>query len=127
MFTIIRFFKEGKNGYAYASIAFIGANLFIQLFIVFSQNKKRGAKVALYEMLIVAVMVKPAIDAMRVANGEDKPENSVLEPQMELTITKFVEMFAESIPSSVLQMYALLGPNGEASNSAVFSIVVSAM
>ena len=80
-----------------------------------------------YEMLIVTVMIKPAIDAMRVANGDAQPENSIFDPTTELKCTKVLEMFSESIPSSVLQMYALLGPNGEASNSAVFSIVVSAM
>jgi len=82
--TIIRFFGEGNNHFAWANIAFIGANIFIQLIIVFAQNKKRGIKVLLYEMLIVAVMIKPAVDAMRVANGESQPDTTV-DPQMELT------------------------------------------
>ena len=127
VFTIIRFFEEGKSGFALASLAFIGASIFIQFVCVFAQNKKRGAKVLLYEMLIVVCMIKPAIDAMRVANdGDVQAENVPFQAQTELTATKCTEMFAESIPSSVLQMYALLGSD-TVSVSAVGSIVCSAM
>ena len=79
-----------------------------------------------YEMMFVICMVKPALDAMRVANGDTQDVNAMVGPQTELVFTKCVEMFAESIPSSVLQMYALLGSDN-VSAIAVGSIVSSAM
>ena len=123
--TIYRFFNKGKYGYAYANVAFIGVTLFLQWLTIFHQNRKRGLKVIAYESLILLSVTKPAVDAMRVASGEAQPENSVMDPQMELTFTKTIEMFAESIPSSVLQVHALLGSD-EFSKQAVFSILVSA-
>jgi len=40
------------------------------LLLVLGQNSKRGWKVVAYKMLLVVIMVKPAVDATRVANGE---------------------------------------------------------
>jgi len=40
--TIVRFFKKGRDGSAYASMCFIAASLIVQLLIVVAQNKKRG-------------------------------------------------------------------------------------
>ena len=62
---------------------------------------------------------------MRVANGEVQPEDTVFDTQFELTITKCNEIFAESIPSSVLQTYALLQASG-VERAAVFLILSSA-
>jgi len=62
---------------------------------------------------------------MRVASGMERVEDAILDPQTELSITKTVEIFGESIPSSVLQTYALLGSE-VFSRQAVFSIFVSA-
>ena len=124
--TIRRFWLTGNYNFAYANIAFIGAALLIQLLVVFGQNKKRGWKVVAYEMLIVVGMIKPAIDAMRVASGEPQAERTLFDPSMELTFTKCTEMFCESIPSSVLQTYALLRDPDDVSKQAVFSIFISA-
>ena len=54
-------------------------------------------------------------------------EGSAVDPQAELTSTKCLELFCESIPSSVLQTYALLGSADEVSATAVASIVSSAI
>jgi len=124
--AIVRFFGEGKNDFAYANIAFIAVSLICQLIVVLVQNKKRGWKVIAKESLIVASMLKPAVDAKRVAAGNIQAEDAFADPQMENTFTKCAEMFGESIPSSVLQTYALLG-SGELSFGPVRSIVVSCL
>jgi len=124
--AIYRFFMLGNYGFAWANIAFIAASLLIQLIIVLCQNKKRGWRVLAYEAMIVLLMVKPAVDARRVAGGEDKEEHSLLEPQTELSFTKCAELFAESIPSSVLQTYAILSDTNHIPKQAVFSIFISA-
>ena len=60
-----------------------------------------------YELLIVLSLLKPAIDAKRVASGAVQEDNTVLDPQSEYIFMKCIEMFGESIPSSVLQTYAI--------------------
>ena len=65
-----------------------------------------------------------AIDAKRVAGGEEMAEDAVVDPQLELTITKCAEIFAESIPSSFLQTYALLKAR-EVDSAAFFSVISS--
>ena len=123
--AIVRFFKEGNVHFAYANIAFVGVSLLCQLIVVFIQNKKRGWKALMYESMIVCSMLKPAIDAKRVVSGNIQVENAFGDPQLESTFNKCAEMIGESIPSSVLQTYALLGAS-EVTNGPLFSIVISA-
>ena len=61
---------------------------------------------------------------MRVADGATQAEDTVLDPQLELTFMKGIEMFSESIPSGVLQTYAVLQA-GEVDGAAVLSILSS--
>jgi len=104
--TIIRFFDEGNNHFALANIAFIISNLVLQLIMVFVQNKKRGTKVVAYEMLIVAIMIKPAIDAMRVANGDAQADNTalILKPNLlsrevlKCLLNRFLRAFFRCMP-----------------------------
>ena len=124
--AIYRFFKLGQTGFAWANIAFIAACLSIQLGIVYSQNKKRGWKVLAYEAMFVLLMIKPAIDASRVASGEAQEERTLLDQNTELAYTKCAELFAEAIPSRVLQTYAILSDTDLISKQAVFSIFISA-
>ena len=77
-----------------------------------------------YESMIVLFMIKPAIDARRVASGAIQEENTLFTTKMEDTMVKCIEMFGESIPSSVLQTYAVIG-SGEISPGPVTSIAIS--
>jgi len=123
--TIVRFINEGKNGFAKASIAFIGVSLLLQILIAFAQNKKRGKKIIGHEMLIAVAMIKPAMDAKKVADGNIQLEDTLFVPNIELTISKCAEIFAEAIPSSVLQVFALFEAK-KAGSAAIFSILISA-
>ena len=123
--TIIRFYREGRTSYAFTNLAFIGGCSLLQILVAFAQNKKRGTKVVVYEWLVILSMLKPAVDAWRVSSGKIQEEHALFTPHMELTFMKCVEIFAESIPSSIIQSYALLGEK-EVPKSAVFSIAVSA-
>ena len=126
IFTILRFFREGRDFFAYLNIAFVGVTLLLHLLLVIAQNKKRGAKVIAYEMLIVASMLKPAVDAKRVVKGDAEEVGTLVMSRLtEDTIAKSAAMFGESIPSCVLQMYALLDA-GEIAFVPIFSILVSA-
>ena len=124
--SIIRFYEEGNDHFAYLNLVFVAVSLFLQMGMVLLQNKKRGVKTIVYEMLIVGFMIKPAIDAKRVVSGNVRLENSLVDPQFEATFNKCAEMFAESIPSSVLQTYAIFASQ-KISNRAVASICVSCL
>jgi len=122
--TIMRFFNEGRIGFARTNLSFIGVGLFLQLLAAFGQNKNRGMKVVAYEWLIILSMLKPAVDARRVYSGNKLEKNALVVPQLELTAMKCIEIFAKNIPSSIVQSYALFGANG-VSGAAMFSIAIS--
>jgi hypothetical protein len=72
--------------------------------------------------------LKPGFDAARVLNNKEVERYNVFDAKAELTITKCAEMFAESIPGCILQIYAfLIGAHGTKKNQALVSIVVSAL
>ena len=76
--------------------------MLLHLLLVIAQNKKRGAKVIAYEMLIVASMLKPAVDAKRVVKGDTEEVGTLLIDRFsEDTGAKAMTMFGESIPSSM--------------------------
>ena len=83
-------------------------------------------KVVAYEWLIILLMVKPAVDARRVCSGNKHEENALFDAQTDLTFTKCVEIFSESIPCSIVQSYALFESN-DVSGAAMFSIAISAL
>ena len=87
---------------------FLATSLLIQLLLVYAQNKKKGMKKVAYEALTVLLFIKPAVDAFRVASGAETEVGSTMDPLLELTGTKVIEMFAESIPAAILQTYAFL-------------------
>ena len=63
---------------------------------------------------------------MRVANGTGQAEHATFSPEVELALTRGVEMFAESIPGCVMQLAALLREGGGYSKRALASIILSA-
>ena len=80
--AIMRFLGEGRIGFAFTNLSFIGVGLLLQLLVAFARNKKRGKKVVVYEWLVVLSMLKPAVDAKRVADGNIQGENSLFNPQL---------------------------------------------
>jgi hypothetical protein len=103
--------------------------LSITLIIVFCQNwgdKKRLPK----EVLIAVSGLKPAFDAYRVIVMKEQEEHTMVDAKTELVFSKGTEMFAESIPGGILQIYAvmkLLEAGEGVSTRAVVSIVISAL
>jgi len=124
--TIVRFSNEDRIGFARTNLSFIVVGLFIELVAASAVNRNRGIKVVVYEWLIILSMLKPAVDASRVCSGNIQEEHALVNPQTELTFTKCIGIFAEGIPSSIVQSYALLGSD-EVSGAAMFSIAISAL
>ncbi|GMI28473.1 hypothetical protein TeGR_g12203 [Tetraparma gracilis] len=68
------------------------------------------------------------VDAMRVVSNTEMHEHHAMDAKTELVATKMAEMFCESIPGCVLQVYALIqGGSRDKMGTKVLSIVVSAI
>jgi hypothetical protein len=79
----------------------VGLCLLGQLFLVWVQARKGPRRVMLKEMLIVLSGMKPGIDAMRVAGGNEQSEHAAINPDLELTATRCFELVCESIPGTL--------------------------
>ena len=84
------FWKEGKATFYKMSVAMLGTSMFITLFLVWAQNRKMGRNYVLREMVPVILGLKPAFDAFRVASGAKIKEGQVLDPLLEMTLTKAI-------------------------------------
>jgi hypothetical protein len=127
---IYTYATTNQKGTALSLAIMVGLCLSWQLGVVWFQAHKGPTRVMLKEMLIVLSGMKPGWDAMNVANGAEMSEHAAISPDMELTLTRCIEMCFESVPGSVLTTYATLQSmkdGGNMSKQAVASIVVSAL
>jgi hypothetical protein len=95
------FYDMGDTANAKGLLAMVGANLAIQLVLVYAQVqglKKNRWRTALFEMLTVVSLVKPGIDAHRVASGAEQLPGAAFRPLQEMMCTKAGELFFEAIP-----------------------------
>ncbi|GMI33432.1 hypothetical protein TeGR_g8521, partial [Tetraparma gracilis] len=110
-YMIKTFYDMGDTANAKGLLAMVGANLAWQTLIVYVQSqglKKNRWKTMLFEMLTVVSLVKPGVDAYRVASGAEQLPGAAISPLMEMICTKTGELFFEAIPGLVLQLVALL-------------------
>jgi len=125
MYTILVYKAAGLNGRATALVLMMGLNMLFQLLFVWAQYKKKSWKKKLYECAICLVLLRPAVDAYRVAtNHIDK--DLIFDPLTEMVCNKGAELFSESIPGCVLQCYVLLENPELISVGAVASLLISA-
>ena len=99
---IVVYFSEGQNGNASLLLAMIGTCLFFQFLIAWMQTRTGPRREMAAEMLIALSGIKPGVDAMRVAGGAEMGEHMAVDYLMELTLTKCIEIFSESIPGKLL-------------------------
>jgi len=125
MTVIVSYFEEGRTGQAYGLISMVMMNLFFQALIVLAQNSKKSRSEILRELFFVVTFLKPAVDAYRVATGYEDDQLSI-SPLQELSMTKAMELAAESIPGNVLQIYVFI-TNPSRSTLHLVSILISTM
>jgi len=116
-----------KTGFGWALLTMILGSVFLQLCAVWAQNKKKPWHL-LRESLFVISLMKPGVDAFRVVTGAEMAPWHTFDAKTELSITKGIELFAESIPGCIIQLYAFLGllkDNQEGQNAALWSIIIS--
>ncbi|GMI28253.1 hypothetical protein TeGR_g4924, partial [Tetraparma gracilis] len=125
---MLYFDEPGQEGYGWVMLGMVLANFAFSSALVLLQNARMGRRHLLLEVLIVLSGLKPGIDAMRVVQNAKIREKQVFNPKLELTLTKCIEMFCESIPGCILQIHSLLLNGGKGKlRSKLFSIGVSAI
>ncbi|GMI38047.1 hypothetical protein TeGR_g2496 [Tetraparma gracilis] len=126
LYMIYTYATTNQRGAALSLATMVGLCLLLQLLGVLMNARKAPKKVILREMLIVLSGMKPGIDAMRVADGNEQAAHAAISPDAELVVTRGVEMAMESIPGSILQVKTLMQAE-TFSKVALASIIVSAL
>ena len=122
--TVQFFITEGQESYGRTNAVLIGLTMTIQIFLAYAQNSK-SMKHFFQDTICILTGFKPALDAYKVGSGAEQEDYQVINPLLEMSLFKGVEMVFEAIPSSVVQIYALLSAK-ERSLDALISILVSA-
>ena len=126
IYQIVNRHAAGQSMVAFALFGIVLANLLFQLLLVFVQNSHRGRRAIAWEVFLVLSLLKPGVDAIRVASGEEQIAGSPLNPFDELMISKLFEVVFEAIPGSQLLTIAFLY-GGEINAFAAISIVLSCL
>ena len=125
IFAIANFTMQGNHRYASAVIASVSVSMATQAFCIYVMKKKRGVLVVSKEFFFLFTGLKPAIDAFRVLSGTKARTGDLFDPLTELLSFKMIEIVAEAIPSSLVQIYAMLSSSGHQSSGSSISILVS--
>ncbi|GMI44361.1 hypothetical protein TrCOL_g431 [Triparma columacea] len=121
-------FRRGKEyWYFKASLASLVMSIGLQMLMVWVQNRKLGMKRVVRECIPILLGYKPAVDAYRVATGAKQEVGTALEPMLELTVMKVLEMFAEAIPGVIIQLMAIATSDKDVGVTAWLSVAVSAI
>ncbi|GMH82328.1 hypothetical protein TrST_g12551 [Triparma strigata] len=126
VYMTVKFFNtEGQEGYGRINAWIIGLTILTQMLISYANNsKKLGYFVK--DALAVLVGFKPALDAFRVGSGAEQGEDQPMSPIHEMSCCKVAEVVCEAVPSTIIQIYALLLADKRGLD-ALASILVSAL
>lgn len=121
------YYDTGMTGTANVTAGLLVLSTFLQCFCVYLNYNQAGKRTLLRELLIALCLVKPLADAYRVSQGKVQEPGEVFSPLSEMLCTKMVELFGESIPGLVVQVFALVSAESNEGHAvALTSIVLSA-
>jgi hypothetical protein len=127
-----QYYSTGRASVANTLVGLIGANLLLQAGLVFVQThglkgtRRQRWKRVFFELLSVVTLMKPGVDAYRVASGAEQQPGAAVNPLEEMVGTKVFELVLEAVPGLVLQLVALLRVK-EKTRSAIVSVFFSAV
>jgi hypothetical protein len=98
LYMIYTYATTGQQGTALSLAIMVGLCLSVQALVVWGQTRRGPRSLVLKEMLVVISGIAPGVHAMRVARGAEKSEYAAMDPELELTFTRGIEMVLESIP-----------------------------
>ncbi|GMH49717.1 hypothetical protein TrVE_jg2396 [Triparma verrucosa] len=128
--VLLQFWNGGDKMSTFKDLSLISlsASILLQLMVVTFQNRKKKISKLLKEWAIVLIGMKGPWDAYRVAIGAEQEKDTEFDPIMEMSFSKGIEIFAESIPAILIQSSAILSAleSGESiSRTAYISLLVS--
>jgi hypothetical protein len=123
---LLRMFIDGNTTPAFTLLTMLLTNLAFQSLLVIMQRAHHGWHAVAWELIIVFSLLKPGIDAIRVAGGEDRVEGAPLDPFMEMILGKLSELTFESIPGGLTQLAILLN-GGVWTRLAIVSVLLSCL
>ncbi|GMI17500.1 hypothetical protein TrLO_g6041 [Triparma laevis f. longispina] len=130
---VLKLFSDGGEAmhvFRNLSIFSLTFSLILLLLTVFYQHSNHGPLRIMKETVIVLIGMKAPWDAYKVAMGAEQEKGAQFDPMMELAISKCVELFAESIPSILIQTSAViktLQSGDQISSTALFSLLISVL
>ncbi len=120
---------DGEKGqYGLYLSYFLLASIFLQCFLTFVTRTKN--RIIFVECILCFLGLKPILDAVRIARGNETSEDTITDPIFDLTAGKGIHMFCESIPATLVQTYVILKDvmDGKAPNLiSLSSIIVSTL
>ncbi|GMH72353.1 hypothetical protein TrST_g13245 [Triparma strigata] len=116
-----RYFANGEETYAKASLTCILLNMGLVSLVTFFTNRQRPCRTIFKEQIVVWSLMKPALDAHRVANKQEQEEGMIIDAGSEMTIGRIIEMVTESIPGTCIQMSAII-TNKDFTKTALLSL-----
>jgi hypothetical protein len=127
VYVTYMFLSDEKYGYFKASLASLVMSIGLQMLTVWFQNRKLGMTKVLREWFPILIGYKPAVDAYRVATGAKQEIGGAVDPMIEMTCMKVLEMFCEAIPGVIIQLTAIATSEKDVGTSAWLSVAVSAI
>jgi hypothetical protein len=115
--------SDALLGYGQLNASLIGLTMGLQIFVAYGQNKTK-LREFLKDVVIIASGLKPAYDAFKIGTGAEQMEHQKFDPLLEMTFCKCIETVFEAIPSSIIQIYAILA-SGDFGKIAIASILIS--
>jgi hypothetical protein len=94
---IIEFFSTaGLENFGWALLGMVVAGMALGVYVAYLQNRKKSKWELGKECLYVVLGLMPGVASFRVAKGKKQSREELVDSNMELTMTRGIEMFAES-------------------------------
>ena len=123
--SIVGMMQAGQVMGAYGLIGLLSASVAMQLLFNVVINKHRGPHAVAWEVILVLSLLKPGVDALRVASNRETASGASIDPFTEMLVGKAIEIAFESGPGAALQAVIVL--SGHWSTAAVVSVGISCL
>jgi hypothetical protein len=105
--VIKQYLEAGELTGATVSLCFLASNLTLQVGLCAAQNF-RNPKVMWREIFYTLILLKPALDVIRLIRGERQEQYQTFSLLQENSYSKGIEVATEALPAALCQLYFLL-------------------
>ena len=127
VFVTYTFWRDRRDTFFQYSVAMLGSTMFLMVLMSIVQNHKNGLNKILRDLILIVTGLKPAVSAYKVATAKEIEEGQTMNPFLEMSYSKGIEMFAEAIPGVLIQVFAIADDGGTMSTPVIVSLLSSAL